>query len=133
LLSEDGEDADGLGWGWIGRPGAWERLSYRRDGLFRPTSATLLPDGDVLVLERRFTLIGGVAARLVRIPAASLHGGAVLSGHELFTLEPPLLVDNYEGICVRQRQDGRSVAYVVSDDNFNPLQATLLMAVLLPQ
>lgn len=132
LLSEEGTDPDGLGWGWIGRSGAWERLSYRRSGQFRVTSAATLPGGDVLVLERRFSLIGGVATRLVRLPAADLHAGAVLAGHELFTLTQPLLVDNYEGLSVHRRKDGRLVAYIISDDNFNPFQATLLMAVLLP-
>lgn len=132
LISEEGTGADGLGQAWIGRPGEWRTLSYRRQGQFHPTSAALLPNGDVLVLERRFSLIGGVASRLVRVAAADLRPGAVLEGRELFTVEPPLLVDNYEGLAVRPRQDGRLVAYLVADDNFNVLQATLLMAVLLP-
>lgn len=132
LLSEEAVDDAGHGLGWIGRPGAWQSLSYRRTGQFRPTSAALLPDGDVLVLERRFSLLGGVASRLVRLAADDLRPGAVLTGRELFVLEPPLLVDNYEGIAVHRRQDGRLVAYIIADDNFNPLQATLLMSVLLP-
>lgn len=132
LLSEDGTGVDGLGQGWIGRPGAWQTLSYRRSGRFVPTSAALLPNGDVLVLERRFSLIGGVASRLVRVSAGDVRPGAVLEGRALYTLEPPLLVDNYEGIAVWRRKDGRSVAYIVADDNFSVIQATLLMAVLLP-
>lgn len=132
LLSEEGIDAAGNGQGWIGRPGAWETLSYRRTGLFRPTSAALLPDGDVLVLERSFSLLGGVASRLVRVPGALLRPGAVVEGRELYRLAPPLLVDNYEGMAVWKRPDGRLVAYMVADDNFSPLQATLLMSVLLP-
>lgn len=132
LLSEEGIDAAGNGQGWIGRPGAWQTLSYRRSGLFRPTSATLLPDGDVLVLERSFSLLGGVASRLVRVAGATLKPGALLEGRELYRLAPPLLVDNYEGMAVWQRPDGRMVAYMISDDNFSPLQATLLMSVLLP-
>ncbi|MBC7906735.1 MAG: esterase-like activity of phytase family protein [Rhodospirillaceae bacterium] len=132
LLSEEGDNNDGTGWAWVGKSGAWERLSTRREGLFHPTGAATLPNGDVLVTERRFTWIGGVALRLVRMNAASVRPGAVLSGHELFRLEPPLTVDNYEGIALRQRADGRVVAYIISDDNFNPFQATLLMAVLLP-
>ncbi|MBC7952651.1 MAG: esterase-like activity of phytase family protein [Rhodospirillaceae bacterium] len=132
LLSEEGGNDDSTGWAWLGRSGAWERLSYRREGLFHPTGAATLPNGDVLVTERRFTWMGGVALRLVRLKAADIRSGAVLNGAELFRLEPPWLVDNYEGIALRQREDGRVVAYLVSDDNFNPFQATLLMAVLLP-
>lgn len=118
---------------WIGNPGAWERLSYRRHGAFNPSGATTLPNGDVLVVERRFTLIGGMATRLVRLTADALRPGAVLEGHELALLEPPLLVDNYESVAVRPRaSDGRLVAYLLSDDNFKAFQATLLMAILLP-
>lgn len=133
MLSEEGVDEDGTGWAWIGASGAWERLGYRREGLFQPTSAAVLPNGDVLVTERRFTLLGGVALRLVRIAVDGIRPGAVLDGHELFRLEPPMTVDNYEGIAVQQRADGRIVAYIMSDNNFNPLQQTLLMSVLLPE
>lgn len=132
LLSEEGIDEAGLGLGWIGMPGAWQRLSYRRSGQFRPTSATLLPNGDVLVLERSFSFLGGFGCRLVRVPAAALRPGAVVEGRQLFVLEPPLLLDNYEGISVWPRRDGRLVAYIVADDNFSRLQATLLMSVVLP-
>jgi hypothetical protein len=132
LLSEEGGNDDGTGRAWLGRPGVWEPLSYHREGLFHPTGAAVLPNGDVLVTERRFTWMGGVALRLVRLDAAAIRSGAVLEGHELFRLEPPLLVDNYEGIALRRRADGRVVAYIIADDNFNPFQSTLLMAVLLP-
>lgn len=132
LLSEEGADSGG-GWGWIGTPGAWSRVSYHREGAFQPTAAAQLPDGDILVTERRFTLIGGVALRLVRLPLADLKPGAAITGQEVLRLEPPLLVDNFEGLAIHQRADGRAVAYIMSDDNFNPLQATLLLAVLLPR
>src|SRR5690606_2935132 len=103
------------------------RLTYQRVGLFRPSDATILPEGDVLVLERRFTWIGGLASRLVRIPAADVTPGAVLRGAEVARIEPPLTVENYEGIATRRAADGTDLVYLVSDDNFNPLQRTLLM------
>lgn len=133
LLSEEGDWPDGSGKGWIGVPGAWRELSYRRVGQYHPSSATVLPNGDVLVLERGFSLLGGFVVRLVRIAAADLRPGVRLDGTELFALRSPLLVDNYEGIAVWPRQDGRLVAYIVADDNFSSLQATLLMSILLPE
>lgn len=127
------EDEGGLSPAWIGRPGAWRRLAYRHHGEFRPTGAATLPDGDILVVERRFSWLGGVAMRLVRLDAAAIRDGATLEGGEVALLEPPLLVDNFEAVAVRPRAlDGRLVAYLLSDDNFQPLQSTLLMAVLLP-
>jgi hypothetical protein len=132
MLSEDGVNQDDTGWGWVGRPGAWDSLRYQRDGDFRPSAATTLPDGDVLVAQRSFTLLGGFGFRLVRIARNDIRPGALLAGREIMRLRSPQLVDNYEAIAVHPRADGRLVAYILSDDNTNPFQATLLMAVLLP-
>lgn len=115
---------------WLGKDGEWRRLTYVREGHFKPTAAAALPDGGVLVLERRFTILGGVSSRLVRIPPGQLQGER-LEGQEVFRLEPPLTVDNYEGMAVRRGPDGRLQAILISDDNFSILQATLLMVVAL--
>jgi hypothetical protein len=42
-------------------------------------------------------------------------------------MKSPLVVDNYEGIDVRAGSDGKNYLYLVSDDNFNPLQNTYLL------
>ncbi len=133
LLSEDGVDPQGRGLAWVGGPGGWHALSYVRSGPFQPTAAAQIPGGDLLVLERSFSLLTGSASRLVRVSEAQVRPGAEMRGQVVYTLAPPLLVDNYEGLAVRRRADGRAVAYVLSDDNFNPLQSTLMMAVELPE
>jgi hypothetical protein len=38
-----------------------------------------------------------------------------------------LAVDNFEGISARKTATGKTLIYLVSDDNYNPLQRTLLM------
>ncbi|MBR9970646.1 esterase-like activity of phytase family protein [Magnetospirillum sulfuroxidans] len=131
LLIAEGQDDAATSPAWIGRPGQWQSLDFPHHGRFRPTAAAALPDGGVLVLERRYTLPGGPAMRLRRIAAADLRGGR-LEGEELVVLEPPLAVDNFEALAVRPRADGRLVATILSDDNFNPLQSTLMLTVLLP-
>ena len=92
-----------------------------------PTGTTRLGDGDILVLERRYTLIGGVAALLRRISRQSIQPGALLDGVELARLAPPLTVDNMEGISARQDSAGRTLIYLMSDDNYSVLQRTLLL------
>ncbi|MGE3932844.1 MAG: esterase-like activity of phytase family protein [Rhodospirillaceae bacterium] len=120
--------------GWVGTPGRWLPLEYVRTGIFRPTGAAALPDGDVVVLERRFTLLGGPGARLARVPAAALRHGAAVEGTALAVLAPPLVVDNMEGIAARRGANGETILYLVSDDNYNVLQRTiLLMFALAPQ
>lgn len=131
LIAEDGGDEFHVP-AWVGRPGqAWQPLSYRREGQFRPCGAALLPDGRVVVLERRFTALGGIAARLAVLEADALDGPE-LAGRELARLEPPLAVDNFEGIAAGRTADGRTLIVIVSDDNFFPLQTTLLHAFVLP-
>src|SRR5690606_8552817 len=48
----------------------------RSDG-FDVTNGACLPDGDLLLLERRFTMSSGVAMRLRRIEAESIRPGSV--------------------------------------------------------
>jgi len=123
---------------WISRvppkdPGDWAALTYRAAPGFRPTGATGLPNGDVLVLERYFSMLGGLAARIVLVRSGALLPGAVVEGEELARLEPPLLTDNYEGIAAVPGAAGETLVYVVSDNNFNTtLQRTYLLMLALP-
>ena len=112
--------------------GDWQPLTYRAAPRFRPTAAAALPDGGVLVLERRVSLLGGWAARIAHVPAESLRGGATMDGVELARLEPPLLTDNFEGMAVRPGPDGDTLVYIVSDDNRSPLQRTYLAMFAIP-
>ena len=79
------------------------------------------------MLERRYTLIGGVAALLRRLPQESIRRGARLDGAEIARLQPPLNVDNMEGIAVRRDGAGGTLIYLLSDDNNSVLQRTLLL------
>lgn len=112
---------------WIGGERLWRPLSYVRTGKFYPTGAATLPSGDVLMLERSFTLTSGVAARLQILPRETLRPAARLTGTEIARIEPPLLTDNFEGIAVRRDAGGATIVYILSDDNFNPLQRNLLL------
>lgn len=114
--------------GWIGSPGAWEGFTYATDGGFAPTGATLLPDGDVGLVERRYSVFGGVAVRILRLPVASLRLGERVEPGRLADLVAPLTVDNFEGIAARRGPEGKTLLYLISDDNHNPRQRTLLLS-----
>lgn len=101
-------------------------LGYRPPPGFRATDAALLPDGRVLVLNRRFNLWEGLGAALVVVDPAAVRPGAVLAGREIARLEWPLALDNMEALSVT-REGGRTILWMASDDNFNPLQRTVLM------
>ncbi|TCZ51428.1 esterase-like activity of phytase family protein [Roseicella aquatilis] len=125
----------GLRRAWLGRPGRWRPLAYRSAEDFFPVDAAPLPDGGALVLERRFSLFGGFDGRLVRIPAPVLHEAgpeAVLEGEELLRLASPLPADNFEGVSAA-RVGGRTLVAMISDDNQNLLQRTLLLLFVLAE
>ncbi len=110
---------------WDGQ--AWAELRLARHGQFKPTGATVLPDGNLLVLERRFSALGGLAIRLRLVDAGEIAPGALLGGEEVAVFRPPLTYDNMEGIDVRRGRDGEILIYLVADDNFSLLQRTLLL------
>jgi hypothetical protein len=108
-------------------PGATAiRFGYRPPAEFRPTDAAELPDGRVLVINRRFAPLDGFAAAVTMIDPRTIAPGAVLDGEEIARLAPPLSVDNMEGIAVTE-EGGQLMVWLVSDDNFSPLERTLLM------
>lgn len=49
-------------------------------------------------------------------------------GEKEIVLTRPLAVDNYEGVTVQDLGNGMARVWIVSDDNFNPSQRTLLLA-----
>lgn len=132
-FAERGLDTQGRLRVWlVGDDGA-EILFFRPPANFAPTDSALLPNGDILVLARFFSLANGVKVKLLRIKADDVRAGNTFSGAELAHLEPPLLVDNLEGLDVHRSADGSVIVYMVSDDNFNASQRTLLMTFRLDQ
>lgn len=101
---------------------------------FDITGLALLPDGDLLVLERRYRFLEGMKMRIRRIKAADIKPGALLDGEVLLETDRRLAVDNMEGIAVHRGPDGEAVISLISDDNYNRgLQRTLLLQFTLPQ
>lgn len=125
-FTEGLERGDGLA-AFLHRKNKWHLNSYLAQANFQPTDAGLLPDGDVLVLERRFTLLGGLSARLMRLEENQIKPRGDLTGSELALLQRPLTLDNMEGLAIHRNPAGETLIYLISDDNFNLLQRTLLM------
>jgi hypothetical protein len=125
-IAEELQNKDGSFKGWLMDNESSVELSYVQSAEFRASDCAALPNGDVIVLERRFSTFLSFSARLKRIRAESIQPNASLIGEELLRLDPPLRLDNLEGIAVRQDGAG-TLIYLISDDNFHPLQRTLLL------
>ncbi len=115
--------------GWVrDDAGTWQELRYKLIDRMVPSEATLLPSGDVLFLERNFDWeTRRMTLRLRRVRTSTVRPGALLDGDVVAELAPPITVDNYEGLSARRMPDGRTLVYVLSDDNMSPFQATILL------
>lgn len=129
LFSEDMRAVNGADGNaaWLWRQGSWRDLVWPARDDFKPTDAVALENGDVIVLERYYKPVIGPKARLQRIPAASLDADRPLRTELLAEWAAPYSVDNMEALDVRRLPDGSLWLYVMSDDNQNILQRTLLM------
>lgn len=125
-ISERGLDAAGNILGFLlGAAGG--AFTVKRTDDFDISDCTVTPRGDLLLLERRFSWLRGVAMRIRRVPLASVRPGAVIDGRELIFADMGYQIDNMEGVSVHRAANGALVLTLISDDNFSPLQRTLLL------
>lgn len=126
------KDARGNLRGWlIGGP-APGAITVRRLGGFDITDAAGLPDGGLILLKRRFRYSEGVQMRIRRIKAAELKPGRLIEGEVLLEATDRLNIDNMEAVAVHRGRKDETILTVMSDDNFNPLQRSLIMQFALP-
>src|SRR5689334_11907205 len=74
------------------------QFSIRRTNNFDISDAVLLPSGDLLILERKFSWFTGIGIRIRCIPLNSIAPGAVVDGPSIFDADLGQEVDNMEGI-----------------------------------
>lgn len=98
----------------------------RRDG-FDVTDGAFMPDGDLLLLERRFSMADGVAMRLRRIGARAIRAGGLADGPVLLEADMSYQIDNMEGLDVWRGGDGALMVSLISDDNHSILQRNLYL------
>ena len=127
IISEAGDDGDGGIRGWVvGGPQAGE-FSIQRLGTFSITDAAFLPNGDLFVLERNFSLSEGVGVRIRKLSAADIRPGGVVDGPVVLFDDHLFQIDNMEGISLRELPGGEVLITLVSDNNHSLLQRTLLL------
>lgn len=109
------------------KKGKWKKYKFPLTDGFRPTGLARLPDQDAFILmERFYALLRGVRIRLSLLNAKEGARGPLLA-----ELGPPTPLDNFEGITAYKDEQDRTILMLISDDNFNPLQRTLLMKIVL--
>jgi hypothetical protein len=126
-LTEEFQNTDGSFKGWLFEGERFFEVSYLPSKGFQVTDSAGLSNGDVIVLERRYVPLGILSARLKLVGGKNVQPGAKLLGEELLKLEYPLDVDNFEGVAIQEDPSEGTIIYIVSDNNYHPLQRTLLL------
>lgn len=121
------------------RPGEFDQPAWivggPRPGLFHlarhddfaNTDAGFLPGGDLLVLQRRFGLRTGLGMRLIRVRGADIAADRLVEGRVLLSADGGWQIDNMEGLAIDTAPDGATILTLISDDNGNWFQRTVLL------
>ena len=130
VISEDPPSGQKTSDGLVLTPGQWDKpafhFHYHPPKGFLPTDAVVVDDQWMLVLHRHFSLMEGVRAHIGLVRLADIQRGADVRAETVAEFSRPLTIDNMEGLAL-ERQGGRIYLWLVSDDNFSPLQRTLLL------
>jgi hypothetical protein len=125
-ISEHNTDTNGNIRAWLWQSSKTIPFAIKRLEDYSITDAAILPDGDILILERSASLLPGMAIR--RIGAADIASEVTVDPQLLFSGRAPFYaIDNMEGLALCKR-NGESRLTVISDNNFSTdLQRTLLL------
>lgn len=104
----------------------WQRSNMSAATEHGLTGMTVI-DGHVYALERYWTPAVGNRVRIIRFAQTALDSDQSIEPELMAEFDASNTVDNFEGITAFHR-DGETILLIVSDDNYNPQQRTLLMA-----
>lgn len=126
LLSEGPLGPGGNRQAWILDGPLAGTFELRRADRFDLTDAAFLASGDLVVLERRFSLGEGFAMRLCLARGADIRPAAVVDCRPLMTADMRYQIDNMEGLAIRESAEGVEL-YLIADDNHSIFERTLLL------
>ena len=115
--------------GWVfGKNRKTFAFTVARLDEFAVTDIAVLPDGDLMLLERSFNgLFPGLSLRRIKID--ELKPGALVKPAPVFEGQlPRYAIDNMEGLAVHVTGSGETRITLMSDDNYNrSLQNTIIL------
>jgi hypothetical protein len=111
------------------KSGGPAQLGVKVHAPYEISDGAMSPDGKHLyLLERHFyDLVRGIVIAVREIDAATIEPGARLEGEEIASFTMRENIDNMEGIATRRGPHGQTLVYIISDDNYNPVERTLLL------
>jgi hypothetical protein len=108
-------------------------FAIKRIGSFEVSDAAISPSGHLVVVERFFRFISGIHLRIRAIPLAEIRPGAVADGKVLLEADGAFEIDNMEALAITKNAAGETLLTLISDNNFNYFQRTVLLRFRWPQ
>jgi hypothetical protein len=108
-------------------------FSVKRTDDYDISDAAMLPNSDILILERKYSMQSGVSMRIRRLRLADINPGAVVDGPAIIEADKRHELDNMEALSVNRLRSGETVLTLMSDDNQSPAQRTILLQFTLRQ
>jgi hypothetical protein len=108
-------------------------FSVKRTDEYDISDAAMLPKGDILILERKFSLESGVSMRIRCIRLDAIKPGAVVDGLIIIEADKRHQLDNMEALGIHRTRSGEVVLTLMSDNNFSSIQRTLLLQFVLKE
>jgi hypothetical protein len=102
-------------------------FGVRRTDRFEVSDAAISPSGHLVILERYFRFLTGVHLRLRAIPLGEIRPGAIVDGKVLLEADSGYDIDNMEALGITQSPAGEILLTLISDNNFNFFQLTVLL------
>ncbi len=128
VFAEHALNKEGNHRGFIVKNNAITEIAIEVPNGYSITDAALLPNDELIILERYYSFFTGPSMRIRRFPKTSdILPEAVLKGKTIFEANSQYEIDNMEGMAITQMADGSNRLTLVSDDNFSKNQRTLLL------
>ncbi len=102
------------------------RFSYDSQGRGLVTDAATLPDGRVLLLHRRISLLSGWHSALAIADPATIRADRPWRATTLAIIDRHLVAENFEGMAIEPTDKGIAI-WIVSDDNRATWQRTIML------
>lgn len=126
-FSERGLDKDGNILAYLIQGKDQKTFAVKRSADYDITDAALLPDKDILILERKYNIVDGASMRIRRISGDTVRPDAVVDGPVIVEADKRYQVDNMEAMSVHCDPSGEVVLTLMSDNNYAPNQRNLLL------
>ncbi|MGE0603710.1 MAG: esterase-like activity of phytase family protein [Xanthobacteraceae bacterium] len=102
-------------------------FAVKRTDRFEISDAAISPTGHLVIVERYYRLLTGIHLRIRAIPLAEIRPGALVDGKVLIEADANFEIDNMEALAITKGANGEILLTLMSDNNFNFFQRTMLL------